>query len=242
MSRKSERIMNKFSVKFELLACALLSACSYKVEAPIAPSYDVYSSYSDKVPGRWAILVNGNPLKGDFKVSGYNCSAHTYPLDAEQAFDTSAVRTLENIVESAEEVKMPLSRDQLLQDGYAGLIRLNGEDLDVDLDVVPGFWSVQMEARVQLTAALAVDGSSGRLLGGRIASEADSKAEAGGGCGGGADAISKATQKALKRLMEELGEKVSNEARLRQVNSPIILYNPSQRQSNFDPYAIDPTN
>lgn len=111
----------------------MVSACSYKVEAPVSPSYDVYSSYSDKVPGRWALLVNGAQLKGDFKVSGYNCSAHSYPLDAAQAFETSSVRTLENLVESAEEVKTPLSRDQLLHSGYAGLIRLSGEDLDLSL-------------------------------------------------------------------------------------------------------------
>jgi hypothetical protein len=136
---------------------------------------------------------------------------------------------LENVVEAAESVKLPLTRDQLLHAGYTGLIRFNGEDLDVDLKVIPGFWSAEMEAGVQLTAALAVDGTSGRLLGGRIASEADNKAEAGGGCSGGADAISKATQKALKRLMEELGEKVSNEPRLRSISVP-----------SYGDYSIDP--
>lgn len=212
----------------------LASACSYKVEAPAAPSYDVYSSYSDKVPGRWALLVSGGQLKGDFKVSGYTCSAYSYPLDISQSFNTSVLKTLENLIESTEEVLVPLSHEELSSENYSGLIRVNGESIDVDLTVMPGFWSTQMAAKVQMVAALAADSPTERLLGGRIASEAESRADAGGGCGSGAEAISKATQKALKRLMDELGEKVSNETRLRQVNIP------SQSSPKLDPYAIDP--
>lgn len=229
----------------------ILNGCSYKVDAPVAPSYDVYSSYSDKVPGRWAIMVDGSQLREDFKVSGYVCSAHTFPLDAGQAFNTSVTKTLENVVENVEDVQSPLSRDQLGRSGYAGFIRVNGEDVDVDLEVVPGFWSAGMKAEVRLTAALAVDGPDGRLLGGRLSSEGNDNAEAGGACEGGAKAISKATEKALRRLMEELGEKISNEPRLRatpqpafagypQIDTPRTNPPPSTGTSTFDPYAIDP--
>jgi hypothetical protein len=227
-----------------------VTGCSYKVSAPIAPSYDVYSSYSDKVPGRWVVMVDGGQLKEDFKVSGYVCSAHTFPLDASQAFNASVTRTLENVVEYVEDVQSPLSRDQLASSGYAGLIRVSGEEIDADLEVVPGFWSAGMKAEVQLTAALAVDGPNGRLLGGRLSSEGNDDAEAGGACEGGAQAISKATEKALRRLMEELGEKISNEPRLREGSQPALATyrqsgsldaNVSQpARSIVDPYAIDP--
>lgn len=239
---------NKFLLM--LIISMSVASCSYEVNAPIAPSYDVYSSYSAKVPGRWAVMVDGNQLKEEFKVSGYVCSAHSFPLDASQAFSTSVTKTLENVVEYIEDVQNPLSRDQLLRSGYAGLIRVSGEEVDADLEVVPGFWSAGMKAEVQMTAALAVDGPNGRLLGGRLSSEASDNAEAGGACEGGAQAISKATEKALRRLMEELGEKISNEPRLREVSPPALAtyrqsdpseaYTSPPTSSAIDPYAIDP--
>lgn len=243
-------MLRKASARYGFLTLVLvIPGCSYKVDTPIAPSYDVYSSYTDKVPGRWAVLVDGEQLKGDFKVSGYTCSAHSYPLDASLAFNTSVNKTLENVLENVEDVRSPLSRDQLVMGGYSGLIRVKGEEIDVDLDVVPGFWTAGMKAEVQMVAALAVDGQDGRLLGGRIASDADDDAEASGACSGGADAISKATEKALRRLMEDLGEKVSNEPRLRQLNvartpqpyvQPVLPAVAVPSTGGSDPYAIDP--
>jgi hypothetical protein len=152
-----------------------LTACTYTAQAPVNPSYNVYTSYQDRLPGKYALVVDGEQLAGDFKVRGTACSFHTYPLDAREAFKISVARTFEQLVEEVDVTDRPLNQAEMLAGGYVGLIRVSGEQIDVDLVVIPGFWTHQMEAEVQMTAALVVDGPDGRLLGTRVSAD-------GGGC------------------------------------------------------------
>ena len=201
------------------VAAAFLGGCAYKTSAPVSPSYNVYSNYEDKVPGRFALYVNASSMRGEFKVDGLACSAHTYPMDASSAFKTSTLRTLANLVEDIEVVPTPLSRDRLKSGEYDGQIIVELEDMDVRLRMIPGFWTSEMEADVELTASIRVDGREGRVLGTTVSSDEHAKAEAGGACEGGANAISDATSDALEELMQKLGERFANSERVRALGS-----------------------
>jgi hypothetical protein len=131
-------------------------------------------------------------------------------------FEGSVVRTLENLVEQVGRSESLLDREALRLHGYRGLIRVIGEDLDVDIKVIPGFWSAEIEAETKLTAAYVVDGLDGRLAGGRVFAEGKERNDAGAACGGGAIAVGKSAERALRRLMQQLGERIANEPRLRQ--------------------------
>lgn len=156
-------------------------------------------------------------MAGDFKVSGFACAAHTYPVDARSAFIGSVQHTLGNIVEAVEIVPRPLDQVTIQARGLTGMVLVEAQDLDIDLTVIPGFWSAEMEADAEVTISLVVDGPSGRLLGTHVEGDDDYKANAGGACEGGAIAIGKAVEEAMKEALERLGEKLSNSPRLRTV-------------------------
>ena len=204
--------VRQMSVLF--LTC-LLAACQYKASASFSPALDVYSSYKDKIQGTYLLHVASDQLFGEFRVSGYDCSAHSYSLDLTQAFEGSVVRTIENLIERIDQSEIALDRHALRLQGYRGLIRVIGEDIEVDIKVIPGFWSAEMEAETKLTAAYVVDGLEGRLAGGRVYAEGKERHDAGAACSGGTIAVGKSAERALRRLMQQLGERIANEPRLR---------------------------
>lgn len=204
-------------VRHTLAVCAILaiSGCAYTVPTDISPATNIYSNYSDKVPGRFALFVDADEMAGEFKVSGLACSAHTYPVDARSAFIGSVQSTMENIVDEFEIVPRPMDVATIQSRNLQGMILVEVQDLDIDLTVIPGFWSQSMEADAEVTVSLVVGGPSGRLLGTRVEGDDDYKAESGGACEGGAIAIGRAVEEAMKEALERLGEKFSNSPRIR---------------------------
>ena len=199
-----------------ILAALGVSACTYNASAPVSPAYDVYSNYDDKLPGQYALYVDAEKLSGEYSVEGYACSAHNYSQDATGAFEQSVSQTFQNLVENLELVDQPLSANDLKAQGYTGMIIVEAEDIDVRINVIPGFWTSDMSADVDLAASLRVNGREGRLLGTTVSGDDDAKTGAGAGCEGGAKALSEATSKALEDLMQRLGERLSNSRRLRE--------------------------
>lgn len=206
-------ILRKILIIFAALG---VSACTYNASAPVSPAYDVYSNYDDKLSGQYALYVDSEELAGEYSVEGYACSAHNYSQDATGAFQQSVTKTFQNLVENLELVDQPLSARDLEARGYTGMIIVEAEDIDVRINVIPGFWTSDMSADVELAASLRVDGREGRLLGTTVSGDDDAKAGAGAGCEGGAKALSEATSRALEDLMQRLGERLSNSRRLRE--------------------------
>lgn len=207
-SRLSQPILSNHRCRFHASG-----KCS---NAPVSPAYDVFSSYAERVPGRFAVLIDDGEMAGDFKVTGFVCSAHTFPMDARSAFSQSVMKTLEQLVENLETINTGLDTEQMRTLGLRGLIRVRGQDLDVDLRAIPGFWSAEMEAEVTMTANAVIDGPEGRLFGGTVSGSGEDRQDAGGACGGGASAMSAAAEDALRNLSREIGERISNAPKLRE--------------------------
>ena len=198
-----------------IIVVLIATGCSYTATTDISPATNIYSNYPDRIAGRWALHVDADEMAGQFKVSGFVCSAHTYPVDARNAFSVSVERTLQNIMEDVEVVSNPIHREEIMASGFNGMIRVEARELEIDLTVIPGFWSSEMEADAELTVSVTVDGADGRLMGTTIEGDDDYKAQAGGACEGGATAIGKAVEAAMKETLERLGERLSNSPRLR---------------------------
>lgn len=195
----------------------LLNGCAHQAAVEIAPAYNVYSSYDDKVPGDWALYVDSSAFENqEFKFDGFNCSAHTFPLDVSSTFTQSTLRTLNNIVENIQLVDRPLTTDQLENDNLNGIIIVNSDDIDVKLRLNPGFWSSDVDAEVELVASITVDGRSGRLLGTTVSEDGDAEAPLGGLCGGGAPALGEAASNAIEALLERVAERLANAPRVRE--------------------------
>jgi len=202
---------------FGPVAAVALGACTYQATAPISPAFDVYSNYPDKLPGNYLLYVDSDAFKGVYKVQGFVCSAHSFPLDARGSFGVSVLKTFENLIEEVRMVDTPFDRSQLAQGGHEAQILVKAENLVVKLRVIPGFWSNTMEADVEMTASMSVDTVDGRVLGTTMAADEDEDADAGSACEGGAQAISGAASRAIKELVRGLGERLSNSPRLREL-------------------------
>ena len=139
------------------LTAILSTGCAYQVPTTIKPSYSVYTAYDQKLPARAAVYVDASKANERVKVSGLACSAHTFPVAAESEMETAVVRTLSNLLEGVEKVDRPLSRDQLAPRGLDAMIMVKVEDMDIDLKVIPGFWTADIESEADLAIGVKVD-------------------------------------------------------------------------------------
>ncbi len=105
----------------------------------------------------------------------------------------------------------------MIQRGFDGQIDIEVDDMDVELRFIPGFWTVDAEADVELDARLTVTDATGIVLNTTLEADEDGQSDAGFACEGGATALSIATSNAIEELMERLGERFVNSAQVRQL-------------------------
>lgn len=206
--------MKKINIAAAFLA-ALLASCQYKAEPLTVATYNVYSSYEGKLPGKYLLFVDGSKLDKSIKPSDYNCAAHTFPLALSSSFSGSVRQTFTNLVTELEVVQAPVGRDELKSRGARGMIIVKGEDVNARLRVVPGFWVAGMETEVEIAASITVDGQSGRLLGTTVSGDGNGQSDAGLACEGGAKSLTQSAEQAMKETLGRLGEALSNSDRVR---------------------------
>lgn len=198
-----------------LLLAALLSACSYAARPVAIGSFNVYSSYEGKLPGKYLLFVDASALDRPIKPSDYACSAHKYPLQISATFNDSVRQTLSNLVAELEVVPAPVDRSELASRGARGMIIVRGESIDARLRAVPGFWTNDIETDVDIVASIVVDGRQGRLLGSTVSGSGHAQANAGFACDGGADSLAQAASKSVEQTLTRLGEALVNSDRVR---------------------------
>jgi len=199
-----------------VLAVALsLSACARNVEVMSAPNLNVYTSYADKMPGKWALFVQASSLRRDVHTDGFQCAAYNYPLNLESSFKESVAATFRNLVTEVNLVNQAPTVASLANDGYAGLIRVNGDDLRAHLTIKPGFFSATAEVTVEIDAGVIVEGRTGRLLGTQASGTGRADHDAGAFCSGTGATISEASQSAMKASLGQLAERFSNSPQVR---------------------------
>jgi hypothetical protein len=197
-------------------ACLLiLSGCAYQVPTNIKPSYNVYTAYDDKIPGHAAIFVDASKGNETIKVTGLACSAHTFPVEARDSIQTAIVETLKNLMDEVQKVERPLTSSQLADVGSNVMVMVALEDMDIDLMVIPGFWTATMKSEAEIVLGVKVDTKDGRKVGTMVTGRGESTADSGGACEGGSIAIGEALEKALKQALSQMGEAISNSDRLR---------------------------
>lgn len=204
------------SISLAALAALSLCGCAHQVQTLSAPELNVYSNYADKVPGKWALIVDDNgALTQNVHSEGLACAAHSFPMDLSSSFRQSVVATFQNLLGEADVVDHPIPLDSLSARGYAGEIEIKADTLSVKLNFIPGFWSATADADLELSAGLIATGPKGRLVGTRASGRGHESSDAGLACAGASVAIGNAAQKAMKDLLGELGERFSNAPQVR---------------------------
>lgn len=200
-----------------VLVClaSLAAACTFQAKPAPVTAVNVYQSYESKVPGRWALYVDGSAFRKEASIIGLNCSAHRFPFDASEAFKASVVGSIRNIVDDVI-VNDTLPTPQAIRGGrLSGVIRIQAESLTTRLGFVPQMWSGQGTARVEMVANVAVDGRGGRLLGTSVEGTGSEDRQV-QNCGEGAQVLSSASEQAMKRLITAIAERIANSPRVRQ--------------------------
>jgi len=205
----------KFAVVAAVAASLIVGGCSYAAKPIAVGSYNVYSSYDGKLPGKYLLYVEAAPLDRPIKPSDFNCSAHTFPLQLSGSFAESVRQTLTNVVAEIEVVQTPVDRTELAKRSARGMIVVRGESVDGRLRVVPGFWTAGIETDVEIVASITVDGKQGRLLGSTVSGLGHSQGDAGFACGGGGAALADAAGKSVEQTLTRLGEALVNSERVR---------------------------
>ncbi|MCR5859756.1 hypothetical protein [Mesorhizobium sp. J428] len=197
------------------VAVGSVSGCAYRAETMSVASYNVYSSYENKLPGKYLLYVDGSKLDKTIKPSDFNCAAHSYPLAISAGFTGSVRKTFANLVEEVEVVDAPVDRAELAPRGARAMIIVRGEEVNGRLRVVPGFWTAGMETQVELVGSIVVDGRKGRLLGTTVSGDGNAQSNAGLACEGGAASLVQSAEDAMKEVVGRLGEALTNSERVR---------------------------
>lgn len=198
-----------------------IHGCAYQVPTVSAPAVNVYSNYDDKVPGKYFLTVEQNQsvLKRDISASSYVCSAHKFPVDATQSFETSVLQTMTNIFDEVEPVQPAPTISTMQKFGAAGSILVKADTFQPRLSCSAGFWSGNCTSNVDLSIGVVVNSPSGRLLATSAGASRSVDVDAGGACEGGANAIAQAISAAIKESLERVAERLTNSPRLRPAGS-----------------------
>jgi hypothetical protein len=201
------------------LLVLLVTGCTYQVAVQPAPATAEYTSYADKISGKFALYIDASKMNTQAEPLGQACSLNKFPINASEAFKTSTVKTFQKVVQTVDVVDAPLKKEELAGKGYRGLITVHADNFVVHMGVIPGFWTVTIEGDASLSVGVLVDGSSDRLFGASVSSDRSAEKRTGGGCGVGADAISIAITAAIKDALEQIAGRVDEAPKLRQPTS-----------------------
>jgi hypothetical protein len=173
------------------------------------------TSFSDKIPGKWLLYVEGSNLNATVRPESIECAAHSFPLDFTSGFPASVRQTLPNVLESIEDIPDPVPSDRAKGLGARGVVSECGESMNADLHVVPRFWSSNIATEVNISASVTVDGPSGRLFGQTFDGQGRGDKPSGFLCEGGAEALQEAADQAQQELLRRMAEGIANSDRVR---------------------------
>lgn len=198
-------------------AVMMFGGCAYNVQPQISSATNIYSSYNQKVPGRYVVVIDSsmNDLHRTVKASSYVCSADSYPVDMSNVFAASIMGTLNQVFhETVEQSDMP-SADALKKLGAVGTVFVRLDDFSPRLTCAQGFWSGSCTADTDISFGVEVRDPKGMIYATSVEAEKTSTGDAGQACSGGAVVIARSIKKATRDAMNRMGERLSNAERLR---------------------------
>ncbi len=195
-----------------------LAACSHTVDAGNSVAAPVVTAYAEKVPGKWALLVDPGHARGDAQSDGLRCGLIKYPLDLETSFALTAASTFRQVTQDIRVKDHPLTHAEIASGGYAGTIALHIEAVRARIDV-SGVVDASASATSEIDGTLAVMSAGRRLVDTGDTGSGHALRDAGLTCAGAADAAAAATNDALQDLVRRLAEHFANSHSVRNTAS-----------------------
>ena len=206
----------RYYIGFILAVVIFVTGCTHKVVGPSATAVKVRSSYANKIPGNWAIIIDegSTVFSRDIQVSSTECSLHNAAFSSGDSIQISLASAVKNIFENSTLRKTNPTIDDMKMDRLAGYVLISIDHFLHRIECHSGFWSVKCRAESEIVLGIDIRGHSGEKLlgttaGGRGYTE-------GGTCEDIGKLSGEAYRRALTNSLEEMIEKVSNSKRLRE--------------------------
>lgn len=202
----------------------LFSGCAYNVQPQVSAATNIYSSYSEKIPGRYVVVIDSsmNDIHRDIKASSYVCSGPTYPIDMGNVLAASIMGTLDQVFhETIEQSDMPTA-EMLKRLDSVGTVFVRLDDFSPRLTCTQGFWSGNCTADTDITFGVQVRDPNGMIYATSVDSEKSSSGDAGQACNGGATVLERSIKKATRDAMNRMAERLSNSDRLRKISKQLV--------------------
>jgi hypothetical protein len=197
-----------------LLSAAGLAACSYPVETPPAEAVSVLTAYTDKVPGKWVLIVDAAKANTTLEDAGTRCSQTDYPLDLSKTFTETADATFKTVADDVRVSDHALSRSELMSGGYSGVIIVSVSVLKASIKTT-GVVEARAAAETEIDGEILVIKGGERMVDSRQKGKGDAERDTHIDCSGAGEAAAAASDAAVQEVVSRLAEQFANSHAIR---------------------------
>jgi hypothetical protein len=197
----------------------MISGCSYKVPSSVSPAVNIYSPYSEKIPGGVILVIDRNirEINRDIKPSSYICTLHSFPVRIDSALADSIRKTTEAVFERViPQGNMP-SKEQMMSLNAQGTVFVTLNRFEPKIRFTHGFWEPSAASSCDVVLDVRVrDRDNNNLL---VTAVGGSRATDGGGgmyCGNGSEVLAEAVSLSVREAMERYAERISGSPKIRE--------------------------
>ena len=205
--------MNRIFVSV-VLSAAGLAACTYPVETPPAEAVQVLTAYTDKVPGKWVLIVDAAKANTTLQDAGTRCSQTDYPLDLAKTFAETADATFKTVADEVRVSDRALSKAELMSGGYAGVIIVSVSGLKASIKTA-GVVEARAAAETEIEGAILVIKGGERMVDSRQTGKGNAERDTHIDCSGAGEAAAAASDTAVQDVVGKLAEQFANSHAIR---------------------------
>ncbi len=197
---------------------ALGSACTHQVLPQVSAARTLYSSYDEKIPGQFALLLDGSlrALDQQIRPSTASCGASYFPVVAGDVLAASTAQTMEEIFEDVWLREQPPPDWELRIRKMGGVVFVKLDEFEPRLRCAGGAFFPSCIATTELSLGIRVSGPDGTLLGASVSGDGRAEGDAGWLCRDAAEILAESIDEAIRETLERAAERVSNSERVRE--------------------------
>lgn len=162
--------------------------------------FDVPSAYTQKVPGRWALVVANASLDTDIEAPGFACAGMNFPVKIDNAFRQYLVQGFGQIADEVTPVDHSLSDIEIRSGRFSGQIIVGSLALAPSVNFAQHGFTAFVDSSISISVSMDVAGHGRPLLHRTIAVTGISHVDAGIGCENAAGGLARAVDSAAQQI------------------------------------------
>jgi hypothetical protein len=194
-----------------------MTGCTHRTPINSVGSVTVYTTFENKIPGKFAIIVGtaSESLDRTVEPASHICSGWSYPLEFTSSFATSMVSASSYIFEEVTR-SYPAEIDNLKKEGYSGYVLISVKHFEPRLMFIPKMFEATGVADANIGFDYSVRNINNKVIvSGMATASRTADGSAGGVCERGSELIQTAVRNALQTSLEQYVERVANSENVR---------------------------